>query len=198
MTTTRVFSGAAVLAVVLARCALAVPTAEVVPGTIEVSAFAHSIHQGADAHSQVYEAQFGITPKLGVTAELARISDREGRVHIGSVYFRRSVPSHVARKPRLAGYAGVTWLDVDDRFAGKSEETGPTIGAVADLPVRPELALYGRSGVAFLDKTVWTLDFGIRYEVRPRWLLSFGYRSYDVEGTSLGGFIAGFSYTATR
>ena len=189
---------AAALALALARVGQAAPTAEVTPGAISVSASAHSIRQGADAHSEIYEAQFGITPNLGVTAEAARISDDEGRTHIGSVYFQRPITFAAPYKPCLAAYAGVIWLDVKDRFGNRSEETGPAVGAIADLPVRPGLTFYGRASAAFLDNHLWTLDFGIRYEVRPRWFLSLGYRSYDVEGSSLGGFLVGAAYRAAQ
>jgi hypothetical protein len=185
-------------ALVLASAVSATPIVETVPGSISISAYAHSVHQGAQSHSQIYEADFGITQTLGVTAEVARICENEGRTDIGSVYFRRPVLTASPRKPRLAGYGGVTWLAVKDRFGERSEKSGPMIGATADFPIRPDLTFYGRSGVAFLRKPLWTLDFGIRYEVRPRWFLSLGYRSYDVEGSSLGGFLVGATYRAAR
>lgn len=181
-----------------ASAAVAMPTAETVPGKISVSASAHSIHQGADAHSQIYEAQFGITPNLGVTAEVAKISEEAGRTDIGSVYFLRPIVPVAAKKPVVSGYVGVTWLAVKDMFGDRSEEAGPLIGAVADLPVRPGLSLYSRVGVAFLNEELWTLDFGLRYEIRPRWFISMGYRSYDVAGSSIGGFLVGATYTATN
>ncbi|MBI2842458.1 MAG: hypothetical protein HYX78_03580 [Armatimonadetes bacterium] len=174
--------------------AFATPTAETVPGAISVSASAHSISQGADAHSQIYDAHFGITNKFGVTAEAARISEGPGKTHIGSVHFRRPIVPVRPGKPLLAGYAGVMWLSVENQFGAKSEETGPSVGAVADLPVRPGISLYTRAGVAFLEEPLWTIDFGLRYELRPRWFLSLGYRSYDVDGSSLGGFLAGATY----
>lgn len=178
----------------LAGTTYAAPTAITGTGAISLSAYAHTIQQGADAGSQVFETDFGITPVLGITAELAKVRDADGNTDIGSVYARKPIERLSSDRTHIAGYAGITWIAVKDRFGDKSEKTGPLVGAIADFTIRPELTFYSRAGVAFLEKPLWTIDVGLRYELRPKLFLSLGYRSFDVDGSSLGGFLAGMTY----
>lgn len=173
----------------------AAPTANLTTGVARLSASAHSIDYGAEAHSQIYEAQYGINPNLGASLEVARISDVDGRTYIGTLYFQRPFDiSQAGARLSTARYAGITHLFVEDNFDDSESNTGFTLGLIADYSICPELTVYGRAGIAFLDETLWTLDAGIRYEVRPQWFLSLGYRDYEVGGSSLGGFLAGATY----
>lgn len=164
----------------------------------DTSVYSHSIHDGADAHSQIFESRIDIKPELGIGLEAARISDVDGRTNIGNVYMRRPIPLKDNKTARVEGYAGVSWLSVKDVFNDRSSDTGLSLGAIADFTIRPELTLYSRAGVAFLDEPLWTVDAGVRYELRPRWFLSVGYRGYDTNGSSLGGFLVGATYRATK
>lgn len=176
--------------------ALASPVAEIVPGQISISASSHSIHHGAEAHSQIFEGKADLNPDFGINAEFARISDVDGRTHIGNIGFQRLIPHQGNENLHLAGYAGISWLSVKDVFGDKSTDTGMSLGVVADYNFRPELDFYGRATIAFLDDMFWTVDLGFRYELRPKWFLSIGYRGYDVGGSSLGGFVVGATYKA--
>lgn len=174
--------------------AVASPAAEIVPGQVSLSVSSHSIHHGADAHSQIFEGKADLNPNLGINAEVARISDVDGRTYIGNINLQRPIPIRGGNNLHLAGYAGVSWLSVKDVFGEESNDAGLSVGAVADYELRPELNFYSRAAVAFLDDTLWTVDLGFRYELRPRWFLSIGYRGYDVSGSSLGGFLVGATY----
>lgn len=178
----------------LCASCLASPLASITPGTVSVSASAHSIHWGADAHSQIYELDYGINTHLAATTEVSHIVDAEGSATITSIYLR--TPIILRRQPKLslAGYGGITKLSVTDNFDDTSSSTGITIGSVADYQLGQYVDLYGRAGVAFLEKPLWTFDAGIRYEVVPRWYLSIGYRGYNAAGSSFGGTLVGATY----
>ncbi|MEN6371437.1 MAG: hypothetical protein ABFD64_05425 [Armatimonadota bacterium] len=165
---------------------------------IDTSAYSHSIHDGADAHSQIFECQADITPELGIGLEAAKISDADGRTHIGNIYLRKPIPLKNNKTTKLEGYAGISWLSVEDIFDEESGDTGLSLGTIADYTLRPELTLYGRLGVAFIDDPLWTLDAGIKYELRPRWFLTIGYRGYNTNDSSLGGFLVGATYRAIK
>lgn len=182
----------------LAAPAFGMPAADLVPGEVSLSVSAHSIHQGADAHSVIYEAQIGLTPKLVAATEWDRIEDNIGTTDIGRLYFQRPLLRHLPGRPHVAALAGVMWLSVKDSFGEKSGRTGASIGATADLPIRHLMNAYSRASVAFLDKPLWTIDLGVRYEVAPNWLLSLGYRGYDIDGSSLGGFLVSATYNLRK
>jgi opacity protein-like surface antigen len=181
-----------------AAAAFGASAAQLSPGEIDFSAFAHSIHQGADAHSQIFETRFGVTPKLGITTEFVSIEDVDGSTNIGNVYLSSPIQTRYSKKMTVAGYAGLTWFAVDERFGGQKDKTGLSIGAAADYRIRPELTVYSRGTVAFLEKSLWTLDLGMQYEVRPKWNITMGYRGYDVDGSSIGGFVVGATYSVTK
>lgn len=165
---------------------------------VDTSAYSHSIHDGADAHSQIFECKVDIKPELGIGLEAVKVSDADGRTHIGNIYLRKPVPLKDNKTTRLEGYAGISWLSVEDVFDQESSDTGFSFGAITDFTLRPELTLYSRLGVALLDEPLWTLDAGVRYELRPRWFLSIGYRGYNTNGSSLGGFLVGATYRAIK
>lgn len=173
--------------------AYAVPAAKPDQGKIDVSAYAQTIDFGADAHSYILEADYGIKPNLGITADLTRIGDSEGRSYIGSLYLRRPVYSDRKSKYTIDALAGVTWVGVKDDFGNSSNSTGATIGVLSDYYIYPDLSVYGSASVAFLDEAFWTYDLGVRFAFTPRWFLTAGYRGYDADG-GFGGFLIGATY----
>lgn len=185
----------------LAVAAVAMPTAQITPGMVSMSVTTQSINRGADATSRIYEVGYGIKPALGLTMEVAKIGDIFGTSHLTSVYFRKEVlPGKKPRETdiRVAGYAGLTRLAVDEDFGDRSNRTGIAFGGIADYAARPELTFYGRAGVAFLEEELWTLDAGLSYEVRPNWFVTMGYRSYHIDGSSMGGPLVGATYHVTK
>ncbi len=178
----------------LTSAAGAVPAAYIAPGSLTVTASAHSIGRGADAASRIFELDYGINPNLGFSGEFAKVDDESGRTEINSILLTRPVPMKSSVGLRFSGYVGVTRLSVEDLADETSSSTGLTLGMAGSYPLRSDLSLYSRVGVAFLDSSLWTFDAGVNYEVRPNWDLSLGYRGYDIGGEAMGGFLAGAVY----
>jgi hypothetical protein len=176
--------------------AVAEPTPEAYAARVDASAYAHSIHNRADAHSQIFIGKADIKPDLGIGFEAARISDADGRTVLGNVYLRRPIPLKDSKRTYVEGYAGVSGISVKDIFDNRYDDTGLSFGAAADYNVSRDFTLYGRAGIALLDQSIWTLDAGLRYEVRPLWYLTMGYRGYVAGGSSFGGLLVGATYRA--
>jgi hypothetical protein len=135
---------------------------------------------------------------MGMMAELARITDFAGTSEIGTVGVREAMKSTSWPGVSIAGRAGVSWLTVRDRYGETHRRTGLSIGLEAERAAASGVSPYGRAVVAFFDKPLWTLDIGVRYELRPRWFLSVGYRSYKASGVTLGGATVGVTYKVFR
>jgi hypothetical protein len=183
----------------ISAAALAVPLTEITPGIIDTSASAHTIQFGADAHSQIFQLAYGITPKIGIAAELTNVGDDIGTTNISSFYLRTPVSLRPAdTKLKAAAFIGMTRLEVDKRYCDTESRIGPTFGAATEYKLRPELSLYAAGSAAFLEDSLLTFDTGLRYEVRPNWFVSLGYRSYDVGGSTMGGFLVGANYRTIK
>lgn len=187
-----------VIALMCGGVGYALPATHLSPGEVDLSALTYSVSDGSDVRSHVYETCVGITPKLGVTADVTSITDSVGSVDISSILFGTPVSTRRNDKISMAAFAGLTWIDVDRNYGDETHTTGLTLGTASEFRVRPELTLYSQSSVSFVDKPLWMLDMGLQYEVRPRWNLTMGYRSYEKDGSSFGGFLIGANYTVNK
>jgi hypothetical protein len=179
--------------------ASAAPLTEISPGIINASAAAHTIQFGADAHSQIFQLSYGITPKLGIATELTYVGDDIGTTNIGSFYLHTPVLLGLSNsRIKTAAFAGVTRLEVDKRYCDIERQAGPAIGLSTEYKLRPDLSLYAAGSAAFLEDSLLTFDAGLQYEVRPDWFISLGYRSYDIGGETMGGFLVGANYRPSK
>ncbi len=184
-----------VICVLLSGWAIAMPTAEVSTKTLRVSATAHTLESGADASSRIFELSYGVTPTIGIEAELARIADDFGKTSVANAYVKLPLDTRSSSELKTSAYIGATMVRVDLHGLGAESRVGPALGIIAETPVAEYTTAYGRAGVAFLASTMFTFDLGIKYEIRPGWHLSTGFRGYTIGSSALGGFLAGATYT---
>lgn len=174
------------------------PIVDLPPGAISLSAAALSIKQGADAHSQSYELDYGLRNDISLSAEYTRVSDNLGFTSITSLTAQKFFKLPNLQRLSMAGCGGVTRLAVSEMFSGKASKYGPIVGALADYKLNPKFTLYGSAEVSFLTREMWTLETGVRYEVRPQQYFTLGYRSYTVGNSTIGGGLLGATYTILR
>lgn len=183
----------AVIIILLASAqSYALQTGSVEKDSARLSVDWHFIEYGADANSYSLVAEAGLSDRFGLGLERTRISDGDGSITMGSLFGKREL----YESPKNAGdavsaYGGLRFLDGESTLVGDMQTGGIVLGLVGQKALSDKITLYGRAGVSFFNDTLAETEIAAGWNAYRNLELTAGYRTYFINGDSLGGFTIG-------